>query len=96
MTCAICGRVGIAGQIGRIRVCGGCWNLYGKRIDGDARVAGMHARLVAVDQEIENDTRVVDLRQQIAFAQGAINELREFLQLRGYMTDYYEWKLRPR
>lgn len=69
--------------MGRIRVCTGCWNLYGKRVDGDARVAGMHARLVAMDQEIENDTRVIELREQLRSAQSDLTSLQERMRAQG-------------
>jgi hypothetical protein len=92
-SCGICSVVSSnAGQIGKVRVCGGCWNLYGQRKNMTAQLQGLTERLVAVDQEIEQDTRVVDLRKQVAALQTRVEEYRNYIGENDLWADFYEWQ----
>lgn len=65
--CAWCGHnKGRAGQIGaHISVCGDCFNAW-HRTQQDAKlVRDMQSEMVRIDQEIESDSRVIELRKRV-------------------------------
>lgn len=76
MSCAICGKPSAGGDyIGRLGVCSPCYNLWQRA----KRLEQTEAMLVKMDEQLEGDGRVPELRETIKRLEQQVCDLREQL-----------------